>query len=229
MWRVRDQRAPCTPKTVLTSCMGSLAPRSWHLITETVNGVACRIHHHTTTTVRAPLCERPVAPQHHERNRRSTCDVHGTAEVSHHGYWMRRAAARFHMVLPITDALWRIMVLSNFRHAVHGSIVAVICACLSMGLCYAMPQHHRMDHKLLVVCMCCFAHHHGCSTFATLDEKWLAGAGGRPPLPTSLCLWTPPQRMARGNLLLAARSHCLRQCWRSLAPWHGIAPGSANM
>ena len=61
------------------------------------------------------------------------------------------------------------------RHAVHGSIVAVICACLSMGLCYAMPQHHRMDHKLLVVCLCCFAHHHVCSTFATLDEKRTRG------------------------------------------------------
>ena len=61
------------------------------------------------------------------------------------------------------------------RDAVHGSIVAVICACLSMGLCYAMPQHHRMDHKLLMVCLCCFAHHHVCSTFATLDEKWTRG------------------------------------------------------
>ena len=69
-------------------------------------------------------------------------------------HWMRRAAV---------------------RHAVHGSIVAVICACLSMGLCYAMPQHHRMDHKLLVVCLCGFAHHHVRSTFATLDEKRTRG------------------------------------------------------
>ena len=155
--------------------MGSLAPRSWHLITETVNGVACRIHHRTTTTARASRSECPVAPQHHERNRRSTCAVHGTAEVSHHGYWMRRAAALFRAVLPIADALWQIMVLSDIRHAVHGSIaVAGICACLAMELCYVLPPR-RMDHSLLLVCLCRFAHHHVRSTFATLDEKRTRG------------------------------------------------------
>ena len=178
--RAMHRHAPCTPKTVRTgerppSFMGSLAPRSWHLITETVNGVACRIHHRTTTTARASLCECPAAPQHHERNRRSTCAVHGTAEVSHHGYWMRRASALFRAVLPIADALWQIMVLSDIRHAVHGSIaVAGICACLAMELCYGLPQH-RMDHNLLVVCLCRFAHHHVRSTFATLDEKRTRG------------------------------------------------------
>ena len=178
--RAMHRHAPCTPKTVRTgerppSSMGGLAPCGWHSITEDVHGVACRIHHRTTTTARASLCECPVAPQHPERKRRSTCAVHGTAEVSHHGYWMRRAAALFRAVLPIADALWQIMVLSDIRHAVHGSIVAVICACLCIGPCYALPQHHRMDHKLLVVCLCCFAHHHVCSTFATLDEKRTRG------------------------------------------------------
>ena len=152
--------------------MGGLAPCGWHSITGTVHGVACSVLNRITTTARASQRER--------MRRSSSC---GTADLHlgvylmcpNYDHWTRRAAARFRMVLPIADALWRIMVLSNFRLAVHGSIVAVICACLSMGLCYAMPQHHRMDHKSLVVCLCCFAHHHVCSTFAMLDEKWARG------------------------------------------------------
>ena len=187
--RAMHRHAPCTPKSaraVLTgerppSSMGGLAPCGWHSIMGTVHGVACSVLNRITITVRASQRERPLAPEHPERKRRSSSCGHADLHLGvwllcpNYDHWTRRAAARFRMVLPIADALWRIMVLSSFRLAVHGSIVAVICAWLSMGLCYAMPQHHRMDHKSLVVCLCCFAHHHVCSTFAMLDEKWARG------------------------------------------------------
>ena len=92
------------------------------------------------------------------------------------------------------------MLRAAVRHAVHGSIVAVICACLSMGLCYAMPQHHRMDHKLLVVCLCCFTHHHVCSTFATLDEKRTRGfALDALPRPVHRKSWRYDSTLARAG------------------------------
>ena len=187
--RAMHRNTPCTPKSARAvllpgerppSSMGGLAPHGWHCITENMHGVACIIQHRIATTARASQRECLLAPEHPERKRRSSSC--GPADL-HLGVWLlcpnydhwTRPAARFRMVLPIADALWRIMVLSSFRLAVHGSIVAVICACLSMGLFYAMPQHHRMDHKSLVVCLCCFAHHHVCSTFAMLDEKWARG------------------------------------------------------
>ena len=149
--RAMHRNTPCTPKSARAvllpgerppSSMGCLAPRGWHSMTENMHGVACIIQHRTATTARASQRECLLAPEHHERKRRSSSC--GSADLylgfssmcPNYDHGMRRAAV---------------------RHAVHGSIVAVICACLSMGLCYAMPQHHRMDHKLLVVCLCCFA------------------------------------------------------------------------
>ena len=167
--RAMHRNTPCTPKSARAvllpgerppSSMGCLAPRGWHSVAENMHGVACIIQHRTATTARASQRECLLAPEHHERKRRSSSCVSADLHLGvclmcpNYDHWMRRAAV---------------------RHAVHGSIVAVICACLSMGLCYAMPQHHRMDHKLLVVCLCCFAHHHVCSTFATLDEKRTRG------------------------------------------------------
>ena len=93
--RAMHRNTPCTPKSARAvllpgerppSSMGCLAPRGWHSITENMHGVACIIQHRTATTARASQRECLLAPEHHERKRRSSCC--GSADL-YYG-WTRR-------------------------------------------------------------------------------------------------------------------------------------------